>query len=107
MGRYKQHDIIIRDFEEVTIIIANRNTIWMLPKKGRIAVAFHRWYGPLNTYEPWRRFRERMRANQNLTMDDCYRLARIHNITSKGSTRSRDQIINEIIQTQHNQKEEP
>jgi hypothetical protein len=101
VGRYKQHDIIIREFEEVTIVIANRNTIWMLPKKANINVAFHRWYGPLNTYEGWRRFRERMRANRNITLDDCYRLARIHGITTQGSTRSREDIINSIIKARN------
>lgn len=101
MGRYKQRDIIIREFEELTIVIANRDTIWMLPRRAKINVAFHRWYGPLNTWQAWRRFRERMRANKNLTLEDCYRLARIHGITSKGSTRSKEDIMKQILSTQH------
>lgn len=98
MGRYKQRDIIIREFDEITIVIANRNTIWALNKRGPISVVYHRWFGPLNTYQNWRRFRERMRANKNMTMLDVYRLANRWNIDSQGSTRSPTETIKQIIE---------
>ena len=43
--------IITRDFEELTIVIENRNTIWALPKRSQPNIIFHRWYGPLGTFE--------------------------------------------------------
>lgn len=79
--------IIIRDFEELTIVIEDRNTIWALPKHSMPNVIFHRWYGPLGTFENWRRFRERMRANKNITLADCYRLANRWEVQMQGTTR--------------------
>ena len=79
--------IITRDFEELTIVIENRNTIWALPKRSQPNIIFHRWYGPLGTFENWRRFRERMRANKNITLADCYRLANRWQIQMQGTTR--------------------
>lgn len=99
MGRFKQRDIIIREFDDITIVIANRNTIWMLPHRGLISVVFHRWFGPLDTWQNWRRFRERMRANKKLTMLDVYRLANRWEIASQGSTRPKAQIMQEIIES--------
>lgn len=99
MGRYKQRDITIREFDDVIIVIADRNTIWALNKRGPISVAFHRWFAPLNTYEDWRRFRERMRANKNLTLWEVYRIAAKWGITSQGTTRSPTEIINRIIES--------
>lgn len=99
MGRYKQRDIIIREFEDVTVVIANRNTIWALNKRGPISVAFHRWFAPLNTWNNWHKFRERMRANKNLTMHDIYRHAARWEITSQGSTRSPADILKNLIES--------
>lgn len=79
--------IIIRDFEELTIVIEDRNTIWALPKHSMPNVIFHRWFGPLGTFENWRRFRERMRANKNITLADCYRLANRWQVQTQGTTR--------------------
>lgn len=98
MGRYKQREIIIREFEDITLIIANRNTIYALNKRGPISVIFHRWFGPLDTWQNWRKFRERMRANKKLTMLDCYRIANRWEIASQGSTRPPWQIMNDIIE---------
>lgn len=92
--------IIIRDFEELTIVIEDRNTIWALPKRSMPNVIFHRWYSPLNTWQDWRRFRERMRANKNLTLNDCYRLANRWNVQMQGTTR-KPKILNQG--TQHMQ----
>lgn len=83
---------IIRDFEELTIVIENRNTIWALPKRSKPNVIFHRWYSPLNTWQNWRRFRERMRANKNLTLNDCYRLANRWQIQMQGTTRTPESL---------------
>lgn len=99
MGRYKQRDIIIREFEEVTVVIADRNTIWALNKRGLVSVVFHRWFAPLNTWQNWRKFRERMRANKNLTMQDIYKHAARWEITSQGSTRSPAEILEKIIES--------
>lgn len=95
MGRYKQRGVIIRDFEDVTIVIENRDTIWALPKRASTNVIFHRWFGPLNTWQNWRRFRQRIWANRNLTLYDCYRLANKWEIAMVGTLR-RPEILEEI-----------
>ena len=88
MGRYKQREIIIREFPEVTIVIESRDTIWALPKRASTNIIFHRWLGPpLGTWQNWRKFRERMRANKNITLGDCYRLANHWQIEMQGTTR--------------------
>ena len=103
MGRYKQKSIIIRDFEDVTIVIENRDTIWALPKRSKPNVIFHRWFGPLNTWQDWRRFRERMYSNQNISLMDCYRLAERWGVPSHGTLR-RPKILEEIESTQQSLK---
>ena len=88
MGRYKQREIIIREFPELTIVIESRDTIWALPKRASTNIIFHRWLGPpLGTWQNWRKFRERMRANKNITLGDCYRLANHWQIEMQGTTR--------------------
>lgn len=96
--------IIIRDFEELTIVIEDRNTIWALPKHSQPNVIFHRWYSPLGTWQNWRRFRERMRANKNLTLDDCYRLANRWQVQMQGTTRTPKSLSTQHIQTKEEEQ---
>lgn len=91
MGRYKQQSVIIREHEELTIVIESKDTIWVLPKRASTNIIFHRWFSPpLGTWRDWHLFRQKLYTNKNVTLDDCYRWARQHEIQSQGTARSPD-----------------
>lgn len=93
MGRYRQQNIIIREFDEVIIVLENRDTIWALPKRASTNIIFHRWFSPpLGTYPDWHKFRQKLYTNRNITLNDCYRWARQHEIQSQGTTRAPDYL---------------
>lgn len=90
MGRFKpkQH-AIIREMDELTIIILYRDTIWVIPKRGSTNIVFHRWFSPpLGSFPNWHRFRQKLYTNKIITLDDVYRWARLHEIQSVGTTRA-------------------
>lgn len=88
MGRYKQKEIIVRDFEEITVVLENRDTIWIVPKRASTTIIFHRWLSPpLGTYTNWHRFRQKLYINKRITLGDVYRWANQHEIQSQGTMR--------------------
>lgn len=90
MGRFKpREEAIIREFDELTVIILYRDTIWIVPKRASCNIIFHRWFSPpLGSFPDWHKFRKKLIENKHITLDDCYRWARTHQIQSQGTTRA-------------------
>lgn len=88
MARYKQKGVIIREFEDLTIVLADKETIWAVPRRSGPNIIFHRWFAPLGSYTQWHRFRKKLDENKNVTLAKCYRWAAQHGIQSLGSTRA-------------------
>ena len=74
VGRYKQVQVYVREFDDVKVVLLNQETIYALPTHG--------------TYPEWRRFRKAVRYNRRLTPKKIHTLAMRHGIQSFGTQRS-------------------
>lgn len=89
MGRYVQESVIIRRFDELDVVILDKQTIWILPKKASTNIIYHRWFSPpLGSWENWRRFRFMLVRNKRITLEYVYSIGAHYGIESMGTTRS-------------------
>lgn len=88
VGRYKQVQVYVREFDDVKVVLLNQETIYVLPTHGAPNIIYHRFFGPLGTYPEWRRFRKAVRYNRRLTPKKIHTLAMRHGIQSFGTQRS-------------------
>lgn len=88
VGRYKQVQVYVREFDDVEVVLLNQETIYAIPKHGAPNIIYHRFFGPLGTYPEWRRFRNSLRYNRRLTPKKIHTLAMRHRIQSFGTQRS-------------------
>ena len=81
---------ILREMETITIIIKDRETIWVLPKKKYTPnIIFHRWFKPaLGTYKQWYIFRKALLNYKRLNVEIIYKLAKRYQIQSTGTVRA-------------------
>lgn len=99
MGAYKQESVIRRKFEELEVLILDKQTIWVIPTRASTRIIFHRWFSPpLGSWENWRRFRQKLYHNRRITLNDVYKWARMHGIESMGSTRMPDLTGRDVIE---------
>lgn len=87
VGRYKQKDVYIREFDSVTVVLLNHETIYAIPVYGTPNIIYHRFFGPLGTYPEWKRFRYAMRYNKRLTPKIIHTIAMRNGIQSFGTMR--------------------
>lgn len=91
MGRFKSEGVVVREFEEMTLIFWDNNSIYMYPKAYRIGTIFHKWGAPRGfSGEHWGDFRRRLMYNKNLTLSKCYELALTHEIVATSTVRKLD-----------------
>lgn len=88
VGRYKQVQVYVREFDDVKVVLLNQETIYALPKHGAPNIIYHRFFGPLGTYPEWRKFRYSLRYNRRLTPKKIHTLAMRHGIQSFGTQRT-------------------
>lgn len=91
MGRPFANDRpLLREMESITIIIKDRETIWILPKQKHTPnIIFHRWFKPaLGTYKQWYIFRKALLNYKRLNVEIIYKLARRYQIQSTGTART-------------------
>lgn len=89
MARYRQQELKVREFEDVTIVLPqDRERIWAYPKKGAGVILFHRFYAPLGSFQPWHRFRKKLDENKNISLAACFRWADQHEIQHMVTTRA-------------------
>ena len=90
VGRYKQVQIYVREFDDVKVVLLNQETIYALPAHGAPNIIYHRFFGPLGTYPAWRRFRYSMRYNRRLTVKKIHTIAMRNGVQSFGTMRTPD-----------------
>ena len=91
MGRpFANNRPLLREMETITIIVKDRETIWILPKKKYTPnIIFHRWFKPaLGTYKQWYIFRKALLNYKRLNVEIIYKLAKRYDIQSTGTVRS-------------------
>lgn len=91
MGRpFAREKPLIREMESVTIIVKDRETIWVLPKKRHTPnIIYHRWFKPaLGTYKSWYIFRKALLNYKRLDVEIIYKLAKRYAIASTGTVRA-------------------
>ena len=91
MGRpFANNRPILREMEQLTIIIKDRETIWVMPhKKYTPNIIFHRWFKPaLGTYKQWYIFRKALLNYKRLDVEIIYKLAKRYQIQSTGTVRA-------------------
>lgn len=76
--------------ETVTIIVKDRETIWLLPKKQHTPnIIFHRWFKPaLGTYKQWYIFRKALLNYKHIDIETAIKLAKRYDIQSTGTVRA-------------------
>lgn len=87
VGRFKQMQIYVREFDDVKIVLLNQETIYALPRSGVPNIIYHRFFGELGTYPAWKRFRKSLMYNKQLTRRKIHSLAMKHGIQSFGTQR--------------------
>ena len=87
VGRYKQVQVYVREFDDVKVVLLNQETIYALPKYGAPNIIYHRFFGERGTYPQWRRFRYSLMYNKRLTRQKIHSLAIKHRIMSFGTRR--------------------
>lgn len=91
MGRpFENERPIIREMEAVIIIIKDKETIWVMPKRMHaVNTVYHRWFKPaLGTYKQWYIFRKALLNNKRLDAEIIIKLARRYMIQSTGTVRA-------------------
>lgn len=80
---------ILREMETITIIVKDRETIWIMPKQAHTPnIIFHRWFKPaLGTYRQWYIFRKALLNYKRLNVEIVTKLARRYDIQSTGTVR--------------------
>ena len=80
---------ILREMESITIIVKDRETIWILPKRRHTPnIIFHRWFKPaLGTYKQWYIFRKALLNYKRLNVETVFKLAKRYGIQSTGTVR--------------------
>ena len=89
-GRWRQEKPLLREMPTCTIIIKDRETIWILPKQRMTPnVIFHRWFKPaIGTWHNWYIFRKALLNYKQLDVEIIYKLAKRYEIQSTGTTRA-------------------
>lgn len=95
--KFRATSITIREFDTLTIIFKDKETIWILPNNASTNIVFNRWFAPRGSYSAgWQDFRRKLFRNKRVSLEYCYKIAKKHQIQSMGTTRSpsfRDEII--------------
>lgn len=81
---------LLREMDSVLIFIKDKETIWVLPKRGRTPnIIYHRWFKPaLGTYKQWYIFRKALLNYKHLDVETIYKLAKRYQIQSTGTVRA-------------------
>lgn len=88
MGRYKQESVIMRCLAELDIVILDKQTIWILPKRASTNIIFQRWFSPpLGSWEDWRRFKQKLYSNKSVTLERVFYWAKMHGVQCVGTMR--------------------
>lgn len=87
VGRYKQAQVYVREFDDVTIVLLNQETIYAMPKTGTPNIIYHRFFGERGTYPNWKKFRTSMRYDKTLTRRRVHSIAMRNHIDSFGTQR--------------------
>ena len=88
VGRFKQAQVYVRQFQDVTVVVYNQETIYALPKHGSPNIIYHRFFGEIGTYPAWKLFRTSIMRSKRLTRQKIHSLAMKHGIQSFGTQRS-------------------
>lgn len=87
--KFQARAITIREFETLTIIFKDGESIWLIPKDASTTIVFNRWFAPKGSYSNgWQDFRRKLFRNKRITLEYAYRLAIRYRIQSMGTTRS-------------------
>lgn len=81
---------MIRRLEAIEIIFKDKETIWVIPRKGKGSsnLVFNRWWGSKGSYSGgWYAFRKRLHDNKVLDINEIHRLARTYDIYCMGTLR--------------------
>ena len=53
VGRYKQVQVYVREFDDVKVVLLNQETIYALPTHGAPNIIYHRFFGPHVGHATW------------------------------------------------------
>lgn len=86
---FENRQPLLRKMETVTIIVKDKETIWILPQQAHTPnIIFHRWFKPaLGTYKRWYIFRKALLNYKRLNVEIIYKLAKRYEIQSTGTVR--------------------
>lgn len=87
---FERKQPLLREMETITIIVKDKETIWVLPKQAHTPnIIFHRWFKPaLGTYKQWYIFRKALLNYKRLDVEIIFKLAKRYQIQSTGTVRA-------------------
>lgn len=89
--RFQSEAIVVREFEDMTLIFFDNDSIYMYPKRYRVGTIFNKWFSHRGySGAHWGKFRKRLMYNKHLTIADCYNLALTHQVNSTATLRPLD-----------------